>query len=197
MAPTTTTIVASTVAAIATGVLAYAVYFDHRRRTDPEFRREIRRSYRRQARLDKERAEQNVNAQRYAIRRFVDEAKEEGFPTAVEAKEAYFLEQVSNGELLGADHHRTTNSVVHTTATKAVEAALSFYRALKVYPTPGDLIGIYDKTVAKPILDILAEMIAYDGTLKIGASGASYGGPSNDDVAEMMREMGISGPGLD
>jgi len=30
-----------------------------------------------------------------------------------------------------------------------MEAALYFYRALKVYPTPGDLVGIYDKTVPK------------------------------------------------
>jgi hypothetical protein len=34
-------------------------------------------------------------------------------------------------------------------ATKAVDAALAFYKALKVYPTPNDLINIYDKTVAK------------------------------------------------
>ncbi len=34
-------------------------------------------------------------------------------------------------------------------ATKQVEAALAFYKALKVYPTPGDLINIYDKTVSK------------------------------------------------
>ena len=30
-----------------------------------------------------------------------------------------------------------------------IEAALCFYKALKVYPTPSDLIGIYDKTVPK------------------------------------------------
>jgi MAS20 protein import receptor len=30
-----------------------------------------------------------------------------------------------------------------------MEAALCFYRALKVYPQPGDLINIYDRTVPK------------------------------------------------
>ena len=30
-----------------------------------------------------------------------------------------------------------------------IEAALHFYKALKVYPTPGDLITIYDKTISK------------------------------------------------
>jgi hypothetical protein len=34
-------------------------------------------------------------------------------------------------------------------ATKTVDAALAFYKGLKVYPTPGDLINIYDKTVPK------------------------------------------------
>jgi len=57
-----------------------------------------------------------------------------------------------------------------------------------VYPQPSDLITIYDKvigsidqrrrciltylqTVPKPVLDILAEMIAADGDLKVGSFG--------------------------
>jgi import receptor subunit TOM20 len=65
----------------------------------------------------------------------------------------------------------------------AVEAALCFYRALKVYPQPQDLISIYDKTVPKVyspihisqlgkltyllqhVLDLLAEMLAVDNTV--------------------------------
>jgi hypothetical protein len=49
-----------------------------------------------------------------------------------------------------------------------VEAALCFYKALKVYPQPRDLISIYDKTVPKPVLDILAEMIASDPSISVG-----------------------------
>ena len=41
---------------------------------------------------------------------------------------------VANSAHLGADN---------------VEAALCFYRALKVYPNPTELINIYDKTVPK------------------------------------------------
>ena len=37
-----------------------------------------------------------------------------------------------------------------------------------MYPQPKDLIGIYDKTVPKPVIDILAEMIAQDPTINIG-----------------------------
>ena len=52
--------------------------------------------------------------------------------------------------------------------SKQVESALHFYKALKVYPQPKDLIGIYDKTVPKPVIDILAEMIAQDPTINVG-----------------------------
>ena len=46
----------------------------------------------------------------------------------------------------------------------------------------------------QPILDVLAEMIAYDGNLRIDAQ---YTSPTVD-VAELMREMGgVPGVGLD
>ncbi|KAF3767763.1 protein import receptor MAS20, partial [Cryphonectria parasitica EP155] len=151
----TALIATATAAAVATGLLAYAVYFDHARRSKPEFRRQLRRNDRRQARQAKVEAEVENLHQREAIKQAVDEAKEEGFPTSVEEKEAYFLDQVTMGEQLGSDPSR------------AIDAALAFYKGLKVYPQPGDLIGIYDKTVPKPILDLLAEMIAYDGSLRL------------------------------
>ena len=82
---------------------AYAVYFDYKRRNDPEFRRQLRRSARRQARQEKEYAELSQQAQRQRVRQMVDEAKEEGFPTTSDEKEAYFLEQVQAGEIMGQD----------------------------------------------------------------------------------------------
>ncbi|KAH6635140.1 mitochondrial outer membrane translocase complex, subunit Tom20 domain-containing protein [Chaetomium sp. MPI-SDFR-AT-0129] len=179
----TAVVATATVAALATGLLAYAAYFDYRRRNSADFRRQLRRNQRQQQRAEKSHAEASAVAQRQAIKDAVDDAKEEGFPASAEEKEAYFLEQVQAGEVLGAD------------PSKATEAAICFYKALKVYPTPNDLISIYDKTVSKPILDILAEMIAYDGSLRIGTS---YTGPAGVDVAELMREMGAApGVGLD
>ena len=41
--------------------------------------------------------------QREKIKAVVDAAKEEGFPTTVEQKEAYFLDQVSTGETTAMD----------------------------------------------------------------------------------------------
>ncbi|KAL3955556.1 hypothetical protein ACCO45_011119 [Purpureocillium lilacinum] len=115
------------------------------------------------SRAEKEEAEASTRRQRDAIKLKVDEAKEEGFPAGVEEREAYFNEQVMSGEMLSSD------------PSKAVESALAFYKGLKVYPAPGDLIKIYDSTVPKPILDILAEMIAYDSSLDIRARPAAGG----------------------
>ncbi|KAM0328082.1 hypothetical protein ACHAQA_005485 [Verticillium albo-atrum] len=168
-----TTLVTASVAAAATGVVAYLVYFDYQRRANANFRRDLRRNERKQHRAEKEEAQLETVRQRQAIALAVVQAKEEGFPEDVEGREAYFLQQVSEGETLAAD------------PTQVVEAALAFYKGLKVYPTPNDLISIYDKTVPKPVLDILAEMIASDSDLKISSGGqGSYtgGGPNLSDM---------------
>lgn len=82
---------------------AYAAYFDYQRRHNAEFRRQLRRNERRQARAEKDLAEASAKAQRQRIKQAVDEAKEEGFPTSAEDKEAFFLEQVQAGEMMSAD----------------------------------------------------------------------------------------------
>ncbi|KAI8633439.1 mitochondrial import receptor subunit tom-20 [Xylariaceae sp. FL1651] len=151
----TSTIATISVATVATGLLAYAVYFDHQRRADPSFRRNLRREERRQARAEKDQADAQSNQKRRNVQAAVDAATEEGYPTGTNEKEQYFMEMVQQGEILASDPTNTT------------EAALAFYKALKVYPTPRDLISIYDKTVDKRILDVLAEMIAYDKSLDL------------------------------
>lgn len=171
----TTTAVTASVATAAVAVVAYAAYFDFQRRSQPDFRRNLRRSERRQVRAEKDEAEASTRAQRDAIKSLVDETKEEGFPTGVEDREAYFNEQVMAGEMLTQD------------PSKAVESALAFYKGLKVYPAPGDLIKIYDSTVPKNILNILAEMIAYDESLDIRqAPGSGPGGmPGGINLGDM------------
>ncbi|KAG0652761.1 Translocase of outer membrane 20 kDa subunit [Hyphodiscus hymeniophilus] len=182
----TSTIVAATVGTIATGFVAYAVYFDHKRRTDPTFRKQLKKESKRQARAAKEEAEAHTIRQRQAISAAVEEAKEEGFPTDVEEKEAYFMQEVARGESLSGEGVHSTQTKYYRSDTSSgtdnVEAALCFYKALKVYPQPSDLISIYDKTVPKPVLDILAEMIAADSGLNVGpfasGSGSDSGIPS-------------------
>ena len=92
------TIAAISVGTIVTGLLAYAVYFDHRRRTDPEFRKQLKRESKKHARAAKEEADAQGKEQKKAIREAVDRANEEGFPKDPEEVEAYFMQEVAQGE---------------------------------------------------------------------------------------------------
>ena len=92
----------------ANNVIAYAVYFDYKRRSDPEFRKALKRESRRQARIAKEEAEIQGKQQREQIKGAVQEAIEEGFPTDIEEKEAYFMQQIAQGEALAGDGSSTS-----------------------------------------------------------------------------------------
>ncbi|KAJ5557327.1 mitochondrial import receptor subunit (Tom20) [Penicillium sp. IBT 35674x] len=153
----TSVLVAASAGTIVAGLLAYAAYFDHKRQTDAEFRKSLKRNNKRLAKAVKEEVEAQGAQQREVIKQVVQRAKEEGFPTDLEEKESYFMNQVATGEGLCQD------------GSSQIEAALAFYKALKVYPQPKDLISIYDKTVPKEVLEILAEMVAMDAGLKLGS----------------------------
>ncbi len=83
--------------------LAYAVYFDHRRRNDPEFRKSLRREARRQERAIKEQADAHDARQKDAIKAAMAKAKDQGFPTNDEDKEAFFMGELQRGETMCTD----------------------------------------------------------------------------------------------
>lgn len=196
----TSTVVYATVGTVATGALAYAVYFDYKRRHDVEFRKSLKKEAKRQAKAAKVEQEQQGKRRRQEVRELVDESNEDGYPVGAEDKEAYFMTQVSEGEQLVQDSTWTISCVrseyrlMCKTATKELEAALCFFKALKVYPQPKELMNIYDKTVPKvcrvlveaderattnglqPVLDLLAEMVAYDRTSDASEAGSSAAG---------------------
>lgn len=87
-------------------------------------------------------------------------------PAAVAAAAGY----VADGNAGGAGH---------------IEAALSFYKALKVYPQPKDLIQIYETAVPKDVLAILAEMVAQDSSLNLGASFTKSSKGSESDTGSV------------
>jgi import receptor subunit TOM20 len=141
------TIAAISVGTVVTGFLAYAVYFDHKRRNDPDFRKQLKRESKRTQRAAKEQEEAQGAEQKKAIREAVASANEE--------VEAYFMQEVAQGEgMVQKGMHKDRSSYGPEDANCCVgadnvEAALCFYRALKVYPNPRELINIYDKTVPK------------------------------------------------
>ncbi|KAL9083437.1 MAG: hypothetical protein Q9159_005788 [Coniocarpon cinnabarinum] len=160
-----TTVVAATVGTAVTGFLAYAVYFDYKRRNDTEFRKNLNKQKRKTAKAAKAQAEGAANRERREIRALVDEANEEGYPEKAEDKEAYFMEKLTEGETLCSNAE-----------TNKKEAALCLFKAQKVYPSPKELMGLYDKTVPKVVLDTLAEMVAYDRTSDHSSSASSSAG---------------------
>lgn len=139
----------ATTGLIASAAVAYAIYFDHRRRSDPNFRRHLKRQHKKVSRLDEESALAAEREQKDRVKQAVQEANEEGFERDPEKTEQYFMQQVALGEQMCTD------------GSDPVEAALCFYRALKVYPQPGELVGIYDKTVPK--VSVTACLLYEDG----------------------------------
>lgn len=75
-----------------------AFYFDYKRRNDPEFRKALKRDKKRHAKSQKAQAEAANAQQRRLLVAAVRDAQMEGFPTDVEEKEAYFMNEVAQGE---------------------------------------------------------------------------------------------------
>lgn len=135
--PSLTTITIASVGILTTGCLAYAIYFDHRRRTDVSFRKHLKLQQKKIAKSTELEAKASERSQKDRIKKAVADANEEGFPKDPEETEGYFMQEVARGEGMCGD------------GSDPVDAALCFYRALKVYPQPRELISIYDKTVPK------------------------------------------------
>lgn len=97
------TIAATTLGTLAAGIVIYALYFDHRRRTDPDFRRALKRSARRAQRADKEESHAESTQRARQIKEIVKTVQKEEKPSSREEREAFFLELLSEGERLLRD----------------------------------------------------------------------------------------------
>lgn len=63
----------------------------------------MKREARRQARIAKEEQEAQGQQQKEEIKVAVQDALDEGFPTDLEEKEAFFMQQIAQGEALAGD----------------------------------------------------------------------------------------------
>ncbi len=108
--------------------------------------------------------------------------KDEPMPQSPEEKEHYFMSQVNLGEQLCAQGSYCHSSIWFvklitrpvTGPAFHLAAALSFYRALRVYPSPVELIVIYQKTVPEPVFKVRSLSRSYDSAGSNGYS-ACYG----------------------
>ena len=123
MAPVNKTLTVLAVAGV--GALAYAIYFDHRRRSDPKFRKQLRKSNfvfvgllftfhpgREKKKLEKSAAQTDTSTSASGgdsgelptaeILAAMARIKDDQVPTTPEEREKYFMAQVEKGEQLCA-----------------------------------------------------------------------------------------------
>ncbi|KDE05320.1 hypothetical protein MVLG_04351 [Microbotryum lychnidis-dioicae p1A1 Lamole] len=174
------------IAAIATGVVAtatvsYAIYFDYKRRHDPDFRKKLLRDQRKAAKSTQKEAETGKAVVEAALRRALVLINAQPVPTTPETKEQYFMEQVSQGEALAA-----------RSPEFFIASAIAFYKALKVYPAPQELIMIYQKTQPPPVFDLVMELI----TLEMSglASSSTSRDPRDGSSDPLLEEIDDASP---
>jgi import receptor subunit TOM20 len=99
------------------------------------------------------------------LRAALEKVKKEELPRSQEQSEAYFMGQVNLGEQLSSQGQSPAGLFARPIPdfffffgiagpNSALQAALCFYRALRVYPSPVELIVIYQKTVPEPIFKV-------------------------------------------
>ncbi|KAG5340432.1 hypothetical protein C0989_001672 [Termitomyces sp. Mn162] len=166
-----TRVLAITGITLLSGALAYAYYFDYKRRNDAEFRKNLR-SYhtsvsalslthflgKEKKRVSKAVAQSKeslqsakVDGQPSTFEEALELVRKEEPPASPEEKESYFMSQVAMGEQLsakGPSHY--------------LAAATCFYRAMKVYPSPMELMVIYEQTLPQPIVTVVIQMMSAD-----------------------------------
>ncbi|KAK8854551.1 hypothetical protein IAR55_003290 [Kwoniella newhampshirensis] len=158
--------VAGATAAVAvTGFLGYAVYFDYMRRNSADFRKSLKKQHKKLAAAAESRAKEEKERNSKALRQALAEIQAEGIPASPEQQELYFQEQVAEGEKLA-----TMGSEYH------VKSASHFYRALRVYPQPLELLGIYQKVVPPPVWNLLIEITSLSSSELSGAGARSSAG---------------------
>lgn len=178
---TASQIVTITTATLVTGALGYAVYFDYKRRNDPQFRSKLRKDAKRTQRETKRRDQQRGKEIDSFIKDTVAETRKPGaLPQGLEREQA-FGQYVQIGEVLQAQGQ-----------AQYLPAAAAFYKALKVYPAPAELLLIYRQAVNAEVLDYVHRMVAADPELTSSGEGAAGAAQSSARIDEIDDDVPAS-----
>lgn len=132
-------------------VLGYAIYFDYKRRSSPEFRKALKkRSIQQKKQSKKAETESNKLELEVVKQALLEDLSKNPIPTDLEQKEQFFMEQVALGEQISAKAKPGSK----------IDAAICFYKALAVYPNPTDILGIYQRSVPEDVYKVIVMMIA-------------------------------------
>ncbi|KAE8209229.1 hypothetical protein CF327_g6760 [Tilletia walkeri] len=174
----TSTVVTVSAATLVSAGVAYALYFDYRRRNDATFRKTLRKQSKKASKaaagakggdsasgsagsIPRTPAERAAAIDRaYAE---IKRADKEDAPKDYASVRSYFDHQVGLGETLTA-----AGPEAH------YDAAIAFVKALRVYIEPLELLEIYGKALNKDVYAIVMELIAKD-MIENTAGGAASG----------------------
>ncbi|KAH7343406.1 MAS20 protein import receptor-domain-containing protein [Rhizoctonia solani] len=150
----TRTVVAVSAASAAIAVAGYMVYFDYKRRNDPEFRKKLRKEKKKAAKSAKEGEVETPSAPGRSpeeLKAMLDQISAEPLPTLPADREKYFMDHVGMGEQM----------LLRGPAFE-VPAALAFYRALRAYPSPVEIIMIFQNTLPPHIFALVMQLASLD-----------------------------------
>ncbi|KAI8340792.1 hypothetical protein BC941DRAFT_371277 [Chlamydoabsidia padenii] len=128
--------------------ITFVIYYDYQRRKNSTYPRKKSTEKRREIKQAVKRSKRDTLS---TIQKVLDQVAQDEYPTLTEEKEAYFMNQVSQGE-----------SLVAKGETYYHDSVLPFYRALKVYPKPLDLIMMYQKTVPDAIFQMIISIMSLE-----------------------------------
>ncbi|KAJ3296961.1 hypothetical protein HK104_001006 [Borealophlyctis nickersoniae] len=135
--------------------VGYMVYFDHKRRSDPQFRKQLRQQRNQAARQrEADEAAERLRAQsrtKAPVGVGVDIGADDPVPTSNEERGEYFMKQLQTGETLLARGPSAYE-----------EAANHFFSALRIYPEPMNLLMVFQQSLPEPVLNIIMEKMAAD-----------------------------------
>ncbi|KAG8716240.1 hypothetical protein FRC11_006634 [Ceratobasidium sp. 423] len=150
----TRTVVAVSAASAAIAITGYLIYFDYKRRNDPQFRKKLRKEKKKAAKNAKE-EETAIPAapgrSQEELKETLDRINAEPLPTLPTEREKYFMDHVGMGEQL----------LLRGPAFE-VPAAEAFYRALRAYPAPMEIIMIFQNTLPPHIFALVMELASLD-----------------------------------
>jgi len=147
------------------GFLAYATYFDYKRRSDPTFRRRLRKEKKQVEQVAlKEQEEQKellesldaggAGIPAEVIKLLYQQAHQAPLPSTQQERQDYFMNLVTQADqlvMMGPQHY--------------MDAAVVFYQALRVYPSPLEMLMLYKQQLPAPVMAIVAELYNLDVSL--------------------------------
>ncbi|KAI1786676.1 MAS20-domain-containing protein [Ganoderma leucocontextum] len=174
----TSTVFTAAAVTVLGGLVAYAVYFDYKRRNDTDFRKKLRKEKKKvtkQTQQAQAAAESTSEISPAAIKDALLKIREEEVPPTPDEKEGYFMMQVQIGDQL-----------VQKGPSFYLPAACAFFRALRVYPSPVEFIMMVQSTLPAPIFKIFMELVNTDVSMPVSEKPMSQSQEPAEEVASRV-----------